>query len=191
MFEVILNQVLLARGEYAKVLGRLPQCLAQCSAYPYALGTLHLLLQQAGAYDALGKGNEAYEALRQAAELAAPDRFWMPFVENTPHLKNLVPHLPAQWRGEIQRLTEPYEATCASLLRHHRRPAPLAGLSETEYQICLAIAERRSNREIGQALFLSEGTVKQYVNQIYTKLHLTGAARDKRRLLGELVSRKN
>lgn len=71
---------------------------------------------------------------------------------------------------------------------HHRRPAPLAGLSETEYQICLAIAERRSNREIGQALFLSEGTVKQYVNQIYTKLHLTGAARDKRRLLGELVS---
>ena len=191
MFEVILNQVLLARGEYAKVLGRLPQCLAQCSTYPYALGTLHLLLQQAGAYDALGKGNEAYEALRQAAELAAPDRFWMPFVENTPHLKNLVPHLPAQWRGEIQRLTEPYEATCASLLRHHRRPAPLAGLSETEYQICLAIAERRSNREIGQALFLSEGTVKQYVNQIYTKLHLTGAARDKRRLLGELVSRKN
>ena len=102
MFEVILNQVLLARGEYAKVLGRLPQCLAQCSTYPYALGTLHLLLQQAGAYDALGKGNEAYEALRQAAELAAPDRFWMPFVENTPHLKNLVPHLPAQWRGEIQ-----------------------------------------------------------------------------------------
>ena len=191
MFEVILNQVLLARGEYAKVLGRLPQCLAQCSTYPYALGTLHLLLQQAGAYDALGKGNEAYEALRQAAELAAPDRFWMPFVENTPHLKNLVSHLPAQWRGEIQRLTEPYEATCASLLRHHRRPAPLAGLSETEYQICLAIAERRSNREIGQALFLSEGTVKQYVNQIYTKLHLTGAARDKRRLLGELVSRKN
>ena len=191
MFEVILNQVLLARGEYAKVLGRLPQCLAQCSTYPYALGTLHLLLQQAGAYDALGKGNEAYEALRQAAELAAPDRFWMPFVENTPHLKNLLPHLPAQWRGEIQRLTEPYEATCASLLRHHRRPAPLAGLSETEYQICLAIAERRSNREIGQALFLSEGTVKQYVNQIYTKLHLTGAARDKRRLLGELVSRKN
>ena len=191
MFEVILNQVLLARGEYAKVLGRLPQCLAQCSTYPYALGTLHLLLQQAGAYDALGKGNEAYEALRQAAELAAPDRFWMPFVENTPHLKNLVPHLPAQWRGEIQRLTEPYEATCASLLRHHRRPAPLAGLSETEYQICLAIAERRSNQEIGQALFLSEGTVKQYVNQIYTKLHLTGAARDKRRLLGELVSRKN
>ena len=61
----------------------------------------------------------------------------------------------------------------------------------SEYQICLAIAERRSNREIGQALFLSEGTVKQYVNQIYTKLHLTGAARDKRRLLGELVSRKN
>ena len=67
----------------------------------------------------------------------------------------------------------------------------MVGLSETEYQICLAIADRRSNREIGETLFLSEGTVKQYVNQIYAKLNLTGAARDKRRLLGELVSRKN
>lgn len=191
MFEVILNQILLARGDYAKVLGRMPRCLAQCQAYPYAVGTLHLLLQQAGAYDALGKPQEAYETLHRAAELAAPDRFWMPFVENTPHLDHLVPRLPAPWRNEIQRLTEPYASTCDSLLRQHRRPAPLAGLSETEYQICLAIADRKSNREIGQALFLSEGTVKQYVNQIYTKLHLTGAARDKRRRLGELAGRKN
>ena len=191
MFEVILNQVLLARGDYAQVLGRMPQCLAQCAVYPYALGTLHLLLQQAAAYDALGKGTEAYAALQQAAEMAAPDRFWMPFAENSPHLKRLLPRLPSPWWKEIERLIEPYEATCASLLRQHRRPAPLAGLSETEYQICLAIADRRSNREIGETLFLSEGTVKQYVNQIYAKLHLTGAARDKRRQLGELTGRKN
>ena len=191
MFEVIYNQVLLARGAYAEILGRMPQCLAQCAAYSYAMGTLHLLLQQAVAYDALGKGEEAYAVLHQAAEMAAPDQFWMPFVENSPHLKKLIPRLPTPWRREIERLTEPYESTCASLLRQYRRPAALAGLSETEYQICLAIADRRSNREIGDALFLSEGTVKQYVNQIYAKLHLTGAARDKRRQLGELAGRKN
>mgnify|MGYP000547937257 CR=1 FL=1 len=63
----------------------------------------------------------------------------------------------------------------------------IAGFSEST----LNSVRTKDLGEIGQALFLSEGTVKQYVNQIYTKLHLTGAARDKRRLLGELVSRKN
>ncbi len=29
-----------------------------------------------------------------------------------------------------------------------------------------------SNKEIAQSLFLSEGTVKQYINQIYSKLQI-------------------
>ena len=44
-------------------------------------------------------------------------------------------------------------------------------------------AERRTNREIAEALFLSEGTVKQYINRIYSKLQLTGSAQEKRRAL--------
>ena len=46
---------------------------------------------------------------------------------------------------------------------------------------------RPINREIAGQLFLSEGTVKQYINQIYSKLHLTGDARTKRRRLEELM----
>ena len=37
-------------------------------------------------------------------------------------------------------------------------------------------------------LFLSEGSVKQYVNQIYSKLHIEGDTRTKRKQLAELVS---
>ena len=49
------------------------------------------------------------------------------------------------------------------------------------------IAQRRSNREIAEQLFLSEGSVKQYVNQIYAKLHIEGDTRTKRRRLAELA----
>ena len=35
-------------------------------------------------------------------------------------------------------------------------------------------------------LFLSEGTVKQYINQIYSKLHIEGDTRTKRSQLVEL-----
>ena len=51
----------------------------------------------------------------------------------------------------------------------------------------LLAAQRLSNREIAEKLFLSEGGVKQYINQIYSKLHLTGDARTKRRRLEELM----
>ena len=50
---------------------------------------------------------------------------------------------------------------------------------------------RLSNKEIAARLFLSEGTVKQYINQIYSKLQITGNTRTKRQHLLELLETKN
>ena len=49
------------------------------------------------------------------------------------------------------------------------------------------MAQRLSNREIAEQLFLSEGSVKQYVNQIYAKLEIEGDVRTKRKRLAELA----
>ena len=49
------------------------------------------------------------------------------------------------------------------------------------------MAQRLSNREIAEKLFLSEGSVKQYVNQIYSKLHIEGDIRTKRKQLTGLL----
>ena len=68
------------------------------------------------------------------------------------------------------------------------RPAALAMLTEREYEIVLLMRERLSNREIAGRLFLSEGSVKQYVNQIYSKLHIEGDTRTKRQRLFELTA---
>ena len=56
-------------------------------------------------------------------------------------------------------------------------------LHEASLRLARLMAERRTNREIAEALFLSEGTVKQYINRIYSKLQLTGSAQEKRRAL--------
>ncbi len=48
-----------------------------------------------------------------------------------------------------------------------------------------------SNREIAAALFLSEGTVKQYVNRIYSKLEIEGNYSTRRKQLAEIVNKKN
>src|SRR5450631_98402 len=44
-------------------------------------------------------------------------------------------------------------------------------LNEKEEKILELIAEGMSNRHIGQALFLAEGTIKNYVSRIMEKLH--------------------
>ena len=47
-----------------------------------------------------------------------------------------------------------------------------------------------TNREIAEKLFLSEGSVKQYINQIYSKLHIEGPTRSKRKQLLTLLLQK-
>lgn len=44
------------------------------------------------------------------------------------------------------------------------------GLSEREIQILRLLAQGMSNRNIAEKLFLSEGTVKNYVSSLYSKL---------------------
>jgi DNA-binding NarL/FixJ family response regulator len=44
-------------------------------------------------------------------------------------------------------------------------------LNEKEERVLELIAEGMSNRQIGSALFLAEGTVKNYVSRIMDKLH--------------------
>ena len=66
-------------------------------------------------------------------------------------------------------------------------PAPELPLTDRDRELARLVAGRCTNKEIAAALYLSEGTVKQYINQIYSTPHLTGDARTKRRRLEELM----
>ena len=65
-------------------------------------------------------------------------------------------------------------SSCANFLISSS-PSPAAGLEEPltdkEERILQLIAEGMSNKQIGAAVFLAEGTVKNYVSRIMEKLH--------------------
>ena len=62
-------------------------------------------------------------------------------------------------------------------LRESRAEDPaLASLTEQERKVLAGLAEGRTNREIGESLFLSEKTVKNYVSRILDKLGLARRA---------------
>ena len=71
------------------------------------------------------------------------------------------------------------------------RPAVFDALTPREFEIVKLMAQRLSNREIAEKLYLSEGSIRQYVNQIYTKLQIAGEPRAKRKLLLDLLADKN
>ena len=48
-----------------------------------------------------------------------------------------------------------------------------SGYSERELEIIKAVAEGLSNKEIAQKLFISEGTVKNYITNILSKEDLS------------------
>ena len=181
MTEMIENQVYLAQGAYAKVIGRSEGQLAVCSGMHYALVALHVRIQTAAAYEMLGKHKEARAWLAQALSDAELDGFVMPFVENYRYLE---PLLSEQLQENlIARVRELGEARA----QRQARAAAFAILTDREYRIVCLMAQRLSNREIAEKLFLSEGSVKQYVKQIYAKLHIEGDTRTKRKRLSDLL----
>jgi LuxR family maltose regulon positive regulatory protein len=80
-------------------------------------------------------------------------------------------------RAELHRRAAEWfaENDLPTLAVHHGlKPLTLQveGLSVLEVEILRLLAQGLSNQEIGQALFLSTGTVKWYLNQLYGKLEV-------------------
>ena len=183
MMEMIENQVYLVQGAYARVVGRSERLSALCEGMHYALVGMYIRIQTAAAYEMLGKHQEAKELLLKAVSDAEADNFVMPFVENYgflgPMLAGEVQNEFIAHIIELGEMTQQYKAGSA-------RPSAFTVLTEREYEIVGLMAKRLSNREIADKLFLSEGSVKQYVNQIYSKLHIEGDTRTKRKQLTDM-----
>ena len=195
MMELIENQVYLAQQEYAKVIGRSEGILAVCETMHYALVALHVQIQTAAAYECLGKRTEARNCLKRALQIALPDQFYLPFVENYEYLEELLQReiqtadaAEHVFLIKVTELGKNCQKRCGALRKTHMFPKIAAGLTEQEQRIIELLAERLSNREIAEKLFLSEGTIKQYINRIYAKLQISGDVRTKRRQLIELLT---
>lgn len=195
MMEMIENQVYLAQGEYSKVIGRSESILAICQALHYDLVALHVQIQLLAANWKLGKTEQALDLLRRSLSQAFPDGILMPFVENYPYIEELLKGsffgINENFLFRITRMGKEWEMRCDQLKKEEAYPPVFKVLSDRELEITELMAKHMSNKEIAQSLFLSEGTVKQYINQIYSKLQIPGDVRVKRKYLLEMMEGKS
>ncbi len=73
------------------------------------------------------------------------------------------------------------------LVGRRRRADPVETLSAREREVLELMAEGRSNRAIGERLFLSPKTVETHVSTIFSKLGIEDTADDNRRVLSVLT----
>jgi DNA-binding NarL/FixJ family response regulator len=83
----------------------------------------------------------------------------------------LTPQIARKVMDQFRRLAESSEYPPSAGGATARRECTTETLSEKEEKILNLITEGMSNRQIGQVMFLAEGTVKNYVSRIMEKLH--------------------
>ena len=190
MMSLIEQQVWLAQGEYVKVIAHSEDLLRRCEAMHYGLVGLQARIQLAAAQLRFGQRAEARAALAAALLDAVQDDFWVLFVEQYPALAPLL-------EGEDWAVCEPRlgpfvarilpagRAFAARLGLPAPTPALELPLTDRDRELARLVAGRCTNKEIAAALYLSEGTVKQYINQLYAKLDMGGDPRTRRARLAE------
>ncbi|TJY64798.1 tetratricopeptide repeat protein [Sinimarinibacterium sp. CAU 1509] len=194
-------RIAVARGHADAALEILQPLIRHARAQGQQLKLVDLLLQRAHALYLLGNQNEALRALHEAIGIAAPEGMIRVFVDEGESLHPLLRSLcereagPSDAEARITahlqailsacQLTPNAGAASSAPGRQDQSGAMLEPLTKRELQILRMIESGMSNRQLAQALFVSEGTVKWHLHNLYSKLSVrsrSGAIAKARRL---------
>jgi LuxR family maltose regulon positive regulatory protein len=149
---------------------------------------------QAMAWQAVGQVDQASDALARALLLSEPERYMRVFLDEGPPMARLLYRAldGGAAPDHARRLLNAYGEISSEQEPRAERRAPdlIEPLSEREIEVLQLIAEGLTNREVGQRLFITQGTVKAHTSNIYGKLgvHNRTRAVAQARALGVLPS---
>lgn len=134
------------------------------------LGSLvPIIVAQALSAQAQGNSAAAADILREAVQLAIPEDYKRPFLEDLPELTPLLQTIRASAEPFVAELFRQADSS-TSATAQATLPEPL---NERETQILRLINAGQSNPEIARELYLSVNTVKWYVKEIFQKLNVS------------------
>lgn len=171
---IIFERYLLARKDYAKLIGISQMALKLSSIFPNLLTTLYTKIYCASAYEAMGSRKEAVNELAAALEMAGPDNMLLPFAENYAFIKSILPDaLQVQKGGAAQEMGK-LIAKMAEDLEKGIDKIGISGpkLSDRERQVLELVKRGLTNGEIAKEQLVSLSTVKKQVSSLLLKYGL-------------------
>ncbi|MDX1520541.1 MAG: LuxR C-terminal-related transcriptional regulator [Anaerolineae bacterium] len=129
---------------------------------------IHTSLLQALAYQVLNDEAKALAAMEQALRWAEPEGFRRLFIETGSEVAPLLIKCRAVAPAFVDQLL-------ADFAQEDLTPSPnqqslIEPLSSRELELLALVAEGRSNSDIAETLFITIGTVKKHLNNIFGKL---------------------
>ena len=155
-------------GEAQTLLDSLEQ-FARTRGLLRSLLTVHIL--RARAERAQGRDAGALASLEKALHLAGPAGYLRPFLDDGPSVLDLLRRVRPAASAFVEQVLD----AASGAQRTPPSAAPLSSalvepLSERELEVLGLVAQGLSNREIARRLFITVGTVKTHVHNIYGKL---------------------
>jgi ATP/maltotriose-dependent transcriptional regulator MalT len=177
---LVLARVLIAQGKPGEALRLLGRLLSAAHAAGRMGSVIEILVLQALLLQAEGNTTRAVRILGDALSLAEPEGYVRIFVDEGAPIAALLRRVSSAG------ISPKYAGTLLAALRQHAEdPQRLAEadipkevqllsepLSERELEVLRLIASGLSNREIAQELFVTPGTAKRHVHNIYRKLEV-------------------
>ncbi|WP_419886530.1 LuxR C-terminal-related transcriptional regulator [Paenibacillus sp. B-A-8] len=177
--QITLAHILMARQAFNEAIPWLNKLLSEARRTDRMGSQIEILLLLAVSYEILSKNSQAFEALEQALKLAEPEGYIRIFLdEGVPLTRMLQRYLSERSTTSdvdyVHQLLQSYQLeplyndtskamrTSDSSIAFH--------FTKRELELMFFIVEGLSNDEIASRLFLSPGTVKRYIHNIYQKL---------------------
>ena len=175
-----LARVLVARGMQPDALELLDRLMAAAESAGWVHEMIKIAILQALAWHAQGELPRASERLSRAFALAAPRGYVRLFVDEGEPMRSLISAVRVSilktsppFRVYLEQLLAAFPSTTTELAKLvvSTSPGPqdqglVESLSQRELQVLRLIAQGRSNREIGERLFLALDTVKGHNRRI-------------------------
>lgn len=165
----------LIRRAPREVLGAVGGAIARCRELGLYRRWVELLLIQAIAHKEDGALDQAVNCVREALVIAAPRNYYRTLLDEAVDISSLLERIdPATLRnseaGPLARRLRQAMSESAGPTRRAAAPKLAEDLSRREVIILKRLESELSNKEIASAIFISEGTLKWHLNNIYGKL---------------------
>src|SRR5215213_3520827 len=177
---ISLARLLIAREDHDEALQMLNHLRETAEAAHQRGSVVEIRTLQALVLRAKDEKNRAIDVMGRALDLAEPEGYVRIFVDEVSPMAELLSEvLEAQQSGRLDSLRRVPAHYLRKLLAALERDDPSASqpatelpevLSERELEVLQLIASGKSNRRIASELFVSVGTVKTHINNLYRKL---------------------